>query len=88
MFIDGTVIDVGDLPNGRGVEIKLSAAQTIQIVGLSVPQCREIVRMMFHRVAVKIESKDDAERFRDEDLPAKLPSNIDEATGIKKSGEI
>lgn len=88
MFLDGNITDIGDLPQGRGVSITLADTQTIHIVGLTEEQTRQIGRMMYHRVTVKIESQDDRARFRDEDPPPPGHSNIDEATGIKKSGEI
>lgn len=88
MFIEGSISDVGDIEQGRGVELTLSNTQKIWLTGLSEKQTREIARMLYHRVVIRIESRDEQARLRDED-PAPPPfSNIDEATGIKKTGEI
>lgn len=87
-FLDGNIVDLGDLPQGRGVAITLSDTQTIYIVGLTEEQTRQIGRMLYHRVTLKIESRDNRERYLSDPPAPAPPSNYDAATGIKKTGEI
>lgn len=92
MFLDGMIseIGVGDKRDGVLIDLDepLRGGRTITISGLSRDQLRTAARMLYHRVTIKIESKDDRAQAV-EDQPAPSPqSNIDEATGIAKTGEI
>lgn len=66
MFFDGHITDLGDLPCGRGVSFTLNSAQTIHLVGLTKQQTRELSRMLYHRITIRIVSEDDRARFNDE----------------------
>lgn len=88
MFLDGEIIEVGCGEYGDGVCLQISNCRQIVITGLTHSELREFGRMLFHRVTMKIESRDDRQRFKDEQPPPPPSSNFDEATGIKKTGEI
>jgi hypothetical protein len=87
MFLDGEIVEVGIGEWNDGVSIEIDG-RAIAITGLTKSELREFGRMLYHRVTIKIESKDDRAQAA-QDQPAPPPqSNIDEATGIAKTGEI
>lgn len=94
MFIDGMISEVGVGDKRDGVLIDLDeprreGGRAITITGLSRDELRAAARMLYERVTIRIDSRDERARLNDEQ-PAQTPgnSNIDEATGIKKTGEI
>lgn len=93
IFIDGTIVEVGLGECGDGVQIEVDepgseGVRSVTIVGLSRNELRAAGRMLYERVSVKIESKDERARSNEEQPKAPSFSNVDEATGIKKTGEI
>lgn len=88
MFLHGEIIEVGVGDMRDGVSLQIANCRQIIISGLTHSELREFGRMLFHRVTIKVESLDDRQRFDDEQPAPKPKSNIDEETGIKKTGEI
>lgn len=87
MFIEGEIVEIGVGEWNDGVSIEVDG-RAIAITGLTKAELREFGRMLYHRVTLKIESRDDRERFSDEQPARPAPSNHDDATGIRKTGEI
>ncbi len=91
--IQGEVTDVGSGVDSDGLMIKIDdpkveGVRTVTITGLTRDELRAAARMLFHQVKLRIDSREDIQTARDDQPAIKRGSNIDEATGIRKTGEI